>query len=91
MTDDLAEAINDSVDSMAAKAYDLIESERYEDSVSLLNEWTTPSGKCILTHHYTNTIEEITDLQTYMFNENGQFGYGTYSYDPDAELPIDNN
>jgi len=91
MNDDLSDAITDAVNSMAEVALSYIDTEDYKNAAAILNEWTTSDGQSILTHHFNDTVDQVEDLQMYCFTQEGQFGYGTFSYDPEAELPVDNN
>ena len=91
MNDDLSDAITDAINNMAEVALSFTDTEDYKNAAAILNEWTTSSGQCVLTHHYMDTVEDIKDLQMYAFLHEGQFGYGTFSYDPEAELPADKN
>ena len=86
MTDDLSQAITDSLNVMADRAYHHIEEENYAYSAAILNEWTTESHQCVLTHHFQDTIETVTDRIIYSFFSDNDFGYGSFSFDPDAEL-----
>jgi len=86
MIDDLNNAITEAVNDMAECAFQKLETEKVEDAVAILNEWTTSSGECVLTHHFQNTLETVTDPMMYSFVHEKQFGYGRFSFDPNIEL-----
>ena len=86
MNDDLGISITEALNDMAECAFQKVESNQSKDAAAILSEWTTESHQCILTHHFLESVETVTDLMMYSFVDEGNFGYGTFSFDPDAEL-----
>lgn len=89
---DLAEAITDAVESQTARASELGIDNRIEDCAAIIDEWTTQeSYTCILTKYLTDELAEVSDFLIYASIEDDQLRHGSFSFDPNAELPIDNN
>lgn len=86
---DLIVAVTESVHSMGECALAHFEADNLEAAAAVINEWTTESGESILTHHYTETTNQVKDIMMYSFVENDEFGYGNFSFDPEAEIPVD--
>lgn len=86
---DLIVAVSESVHSMGEKALAHFEVDDLEAAAAIINEWTTDSGESILTHHYTETTNQVKDIMMYSFIEDDEFGYGRFSFDPEVELPVD--
>lgn len=86
MIDDLDNAITEAVNDMAECAFRKLETEDVKNAIAILNEWTTSSGECVLTHHFQNTLDTVDDLMIYSFVHEKQFGYGKFSFDPNVEL-----
>lgn len=86
---DLIDAVTDSVHCMAEKALTHFEGDNLEDASAIINEWTTDSGESVLTHHYLETTNSVKDIMWYSFVEDGYFGYGKFTFDPEVKLPVD--
>ena len=82
----LQDAVTDSVVEMASMALYHFEEGQTENAAALINEWTTESNECVLTHHYTDTVHTVSDIMMYTFTEDNQFGYGRFTFNPDVEL-----
>jgi len=89
MINDLHTSVNDTVHTMAERALEHFQDDSLENASAIINEWTTDSDESILTHHYLDTTESIKDIMLYVFQEDNALGYGAFSFDPDAQLPID--
>lgn len=86
---DLIDAITESIHSQAERALEHFETDDLENASAIINEWTTDSGESILTHHYLETISDVKDVMIYSFVDENSFGYGRFTFDPEAELPVD--
>lgn len=75
---------------MAERALHHFQEDDLENASAIIGEWTTETDEQILTHHYLETTSDIKDIMLYVFEENNTLGYGAFSFDPDAELPVDN-
>ena len=85
----LSETIADVLCVVAERALHHYDNENIADSCAIINEWTTSSGDSILTHFYTDTLESVTDELLYFIHDGSQIGYGTFTFTPETELPID--
>lgn len=85
----LSETISDVLDVVASQALHHYDNDNLTDASAIINEWTTSSGESILTHFYTDTLESVTDDLLYFINNGDQIGYGTFTFSPETELPID--
>ena len=89
---DLAEAITDSIDTQTERASELGRANRIKDCAAIIDEWTTHDGhECILTKYLTDELEKVSEFMIYASIEDDQLVAGSFSFDPEAELPIDNN
>ena len=89
---DLAEAITDSIETQTARASELGCNNQIRECAAIIDEWTLQeSGTCILTKYLTDELENVSDFMIYATIEDDQLITGSFSFDPDAELPIDNN
>ncbi len=85
----LASAVSDTLETIANKACDHYDSDNVADACALINEWTTETGHSVLTHYYMESLHKISDDIMYMISDGSNIGYGTFSFDPGQELPID--
>lgn len=82
-----ADAVLDSVSHCAAKALEHFEAENLDYASAIINEWTTESHECVLTHHYLDTTHEVKDPLMFMsINDKNQLGYGTFTLCPETDL-----
>ena len=89
---DLAEAITDAIESQTDRASELGNEGRIQDCAAIIDEWTIgESHTCILTKFLTDELQKVTEFMIYATIEEGQLIHGSFSFDPDAELPIDYN
>lgn len=89
---DLAEAITDSISTQTDRASELGRNNRIQDCAAIIDEWTTiESMECLLTKYLTDELENVSEFMIYATIEEDQLVTGSFSFDPDAELPIDNN
>ncbi len=88
---DLSDTIYNSLETQTNQALAHFDSNRTDLAAVIVNEWTTESGECILTHYLQDTTETIKDELLYFSLSDDEIGLGTFSFDPEAELPVDNN
>ena len=88
---DLHTSVTMTIHHMAERALHHFQEESIEDAASIIGQWTTDSDESILTHHYLETTDSVKDIMLYVFEEDNSLGYGAFSFDPEAELPVDNN
>ena len=87
LSDSLAMALEE----QTQRAIEFTEKEDYVNAGAILNEWTLTGGGCILTHYLQETLEQIQEELLYASIEEDGIGYGSFTFDLDAELPVDNN
>lgn len=58
VTEQLLNSINSAMFYSSNLASDYINNENAEDAMCILNEWTTKSGKCLLTHYINGELED---------------------------------
>jgi len=88
---DLSDTIYDSLATQTNQALAHFDSNQTDLAAAIVNEWTVDSGECILTHYILDTTETIKDELLYFSLTDDEIGLGTFSFDPEAELPVDNN
>jgi hypothetical protein len=88
---DLSDTIYDSLATQTNQALVHFDNDQTELAACIVNEWTVDSGECVLTHYILDTTTEIEDELFYFSTTNNEIGLGTFSFDPEAELPVDNN
>ena len=86
----LEESITETINEMVERVITLTEQNAIEDASAVLNEWTL-TDQCILTKYLNDQMDEVTDSLIYATMSEEEFSYGTFTFAPDAELPIDNN
>ena len=75
VTEQLLNSINDAMYYSSNLASEHIQSENYEDAMSILNEWTTKSGKCLLTHYINGEVENhMEESFMYVNLDNEEWG-----------------
>ena len=87
----LEDTITSTIQEQTDRTSELANTERYEDATALINEWTVESGVCVLTKFLMMETETIKDHLMYFSIEETGLVYGSFSFDPDAELPADLN
>lgn len=87
----LADAIYESLASQSNAAVAGFDSQELENASAIINEWTTDTNACLLTHHLQDTTEFVDDEMLYFSVFENQIGYGTFTFDDDVEAPVDNN
>lgn len=60
------------------------ENNRMADAASIINEWTTDSNACVLTHYLQGNLEAIDDVLIYTTTDNGDLVECRFSFDPNA-------
>ncbi len=88
---DLHTSVAITIHDMAERALHHFQEDSLENASAIIGEWTTDSDESILTHHYLETTDKGKDIMLYVFEEDNALGYGAFSFDPEAELPVDNN
>jgi len=83
----LGHTITDVLYTVAERALYHYENDNLDESCAIINEWTTSSGESILTHVYTETLELVKDELMYFIHDDGDIGYGTFTF---AKEPVDN-
>ena len=92
MTYDLTDIVFSSISSQTNQAVIHYDLTQFENATAIINEWTTISGECVLTHNLNDTMETIEDELLYVsFDETDSVTYGTFNFVSETELPIDNN
>lgn len=87
----LADAIYESLASQSNAAVAGFDSQELENASAIINEWTTDTNACLLTHHLQDTTEFVDDEMLYFSVFENHIGYGTFTFDDDVEAPVDNN
>ena len=87
----LADAIYESLASQSNAAVAGFDSQNMENASAIINEWTTDTNACLLTHHLQDTTEFVDDEMLYVSTLGDHIGYGTFTFDDDVEAPVDNN
>ena len=87
----LADAIYGSLGSQSNAAVAAFDDKNIENASAIINEWTTDTNACLLTHHLQDTTSLVDDDMLYVCTLDEQIGYGTFTFDAEAELPVDNN
>lgn len=87
----LADAIYESLASQSNAAVAGFDSQELENASAIINEWTTETNACLLTHHLQDTTEFVDDEMLYFSVFENHIGYGTFTFDDDVEAPVDNN
>ena len=87
----LADAIYESLASQSNAAVRGFDSQEMENASAIINEWTTDTNACLLTHHLQETTEFVDDEMLYVSVFENHIGYGTFTFDDDVEAPVDNN
>lgn len=87
----LADAIYESLASQSNAAVAGFDSQELENASAIINEWTTDTNACLLTHHLQETTEFVDDEMLYVSVFENHIGYGTFTFDDDVEAPVDNN
>lgn len=87
----LADAIYESLASQSNAAVAGFDSQELENASAIINEWTTETNACLLTHHLQDTTEFVDDEMLYVSVFENHIGYGTFTFDDDVEAPVDNN
>jgi len=86
----LADTIIETMQSMVEQTVHLTQTFELDDASSILSEWTL-DDECVLTKYLQDDTETIKGYLLYMSLTEKQIGYGSFTFDPDAELPVDNN
>ena len=79
------------MEEMTQRAITFTEEEDFTNAGAILNEWTLPGGGCILTHYLQDSLEQVKEELLYAAIEEDGIGYGSFTFESDAELPVDNN
>ena len=87
----LDDSVATSMEEMTQRAIAFTEVEDFINAGAILNEWTLTGGGCILTHYLQDTLDDIKEELLYADIEEDGIGYGSFTFDSDAELPVDNN
>ena len=89
---DLAEAITDAIEMQIERASQLGREDRIEDCSAIIDEWTTyDTCTCLLTKYLTGELDKVSEFLIYATIDEDELIHGSFSFDPDAELPIDHN
>lgn len=89
---DLVEAITDAIESQTDRASDLGNEGRIQDCAAIIDEWTIgESHTCILTKFLTEELSTVSDFLIYATISEDELIHGSFSFDPEAELPADHN
>lgn len=87
----LADSIYESLASQSNAAVAAFDSQNIENASAIINEWTTDTNACLLTHHLQDTTEFVDDEMLYVSTLGDHIGYGTFTFDDDVEASVDNN
>ena len=87
----LADSIYESLASQSNAAVAAFDSQSIENASAIINEWTTDTNACLLTHHLQDTTEFVDDEMLYVSTLGDHIGYGTFTFDDDVEASVDNN
>lgn len=89
---DLAEAITDAIETQTERASQLGLEDRVLDCAAILDEWTTQeTHTCLLTKYLTGELDNVSEFLLYASFSEDELIHGSFSFDPNAEIPIDNN
>ena len=88
---DLADAVIVAMEDMTQRVISLYDESSLENATTILNEWTLPNNTCVLTKYVQDDTESIEGDLLYCSVSETNVGFGTFVFDPDAELPVDNN
>ena len=91
MNYELTDVVFSSISTQTTQAIIHYDTNHFENATAIINEWTTVSNDCILTHNLNDTMEQIDDELLYISFENEELTYGTFQFITETELPIDNN
>lgn len=88
---ELADSVVDSMAEMSSKVISHYDQDNLDDAYAIIGEWTMEDNTCVLTKFITDDTESIDGELLFCSVENSEFSYGTFTFDPEAELPVDNN
>ena len=86
----LADTVTQTLESQCAQAVRHTSNENLEDAGAILSEWTLSNNDCVLTNFLNETTHELTEHLIYISITDKELIEGTFSFDPEAELPTDN-
>lgn len=88
---DLADTVIVSMEDMTQQVISHYDNNTMEDATAIINEWTLQNNVCVLTKYIQDDTESIEDEFPFVTTIDGQFHYGSFTFDDESELPVDNN
>ena len=88
---DLADTVIVSMEDMTQQVINHYDNQTMDDATAIINEWTLPNNVCVLTKYIQDDTESIEDEFPFVTTIDGQLGYGSFTFDDESELPVDNN
>ena len=88
---ELADSIVDSMADMSAKVIAHYDENDLDTSHAIISEWTMEDNTCVLTKFITNDTDSIHGELLYAAIDESEFSFGTFTFEPNTELPVDNN
>lgn len=87
----LADTINESLTSQCARAVRHNTQNNSKNADAILWEWVLDNGECLLTKYLNETTAEIKETLIYIQLEDDKLFEGEFWFDPEVELPTENN
>ena len=86
----LADTIQNTLAGQSARAVNHTIHLNDDYANAMLSEWMLPSGECLLTSYLNETTTELKDILLYVSFHDKKLTYGSFWFNPDAQLPTDN-
>ena len=87
----LADTLQDTLENQCARAVHHTVHLNEANTGAILSEWTLTNNDCVLTNYLNETTAEIEDTLMYVSFVGDQLVEGEFWFDPEVELPTDNN
>ena len=86
----LADTLQETLENQCSQAVKHTVHLNEANTSAILTEWTLTNGDCVLTNYLNETTADIKDTLLYVSFNDDQLTYGSFWFDPEAELPTDN-
>jgi hypothetical protein len=86
----LADTITDTLESQTTQVIRNIEENNSANAYAILTEWVLNDDSVVLTHYLNQTTDSIKDQLMYITVSETHITEGSFWFDPEVELPIDN-
>ena len=88
---DLGDTVLMSMEDMTQQVINHYDNQTMDDATAIINEWTLPNNVCVLTKYIQDDIDTIEGEFPFVTTVDGELAYGSFTFDDESELPVDNN